>query len=275
MGDAKHFEGREKTQEVLKEFGWFEFLDVPGESAPYGLSAQFWDHTLEQIVGGLWTRPQMNLRDRELIMIALIAATPSKVGLIPHLRNAHFLGFSADSMREILLMVGWYAGWPKAAEAMVLFEEIAAQPDSPYEKLESPSVSEVPQSNPVAQAEHVVGKLGWGNYLGDNCAAMQRYGKAFHEFSMEHLYGGLWARPGLSLRDRELVAIALTLAASSPETLPQHFENAHKLGITAATIIEVILTTAYYSGWPKAGGAVRLLREIVSREGSPYLASEV
>ncbi|WP_137892794.1 carboxymuconolactone decarboxylase family protein [Ramlibacter sp. 2FC] len=275
MADAKHFEGRERTQEILREFGWFEFLDVPGEAAPYGLSAQFWDHTLEHVVGGLWERPQMNLRDRELIMIALIAATPSKVGLIPHLRNAHYLGFSADAMREILLMVAWYAGWPKAAEAMVLFEEIAAQPDSPYRGIETPATDELPQGNPMARAEQVLSRLGWDNHLGDHSAASQRYGRSFHEFSMQHLYGGLWARPGLSLRDRELVAIALTLAASSPETLSQHFENAHKLGITAATLIEVILTTAYYSGWPKAGGAVRLLREIVGREGSPYLASEV
>ena len=56
IGQAKHFEGRERTQEILREFGWFEFLDVPGESAPYGLSAQFWDHTLEHVVGGLWER---------------------------------------------------------------------------------------------------------------------------------------------------------------------------------------------------------------------------
>jgi 4-carboxymuconolactone decarboxylase len=273
MGDPVQFNGRERTQHILKEFGWFEFLDVPGESAPYGLSPQFWDHTLEHVVGGLWDRPQMSLRDRELIMIALIAATPSKVGLIPHLRNAHFLGFSAQAMREILLMVAMYAGWPKAAEAMVLFEEIVSQPDSPYSDDEVSHEMEPGDRN--AQAQQVLGRLGWLNHLGDDNEASQRYGKAFHDFSIQQLYGGLWARPGLSLRDRELLAIALTLAASSPETLPQHFENAHKIGISAALIIEVILTTAYYSGWPKAGGAVRLLREIVSRPGSPYMACEV
>jgi len=275
MGNPVQFDGRERTQEILEEFGWFEFLDVPGESAPYGLSPQFWDHTLEHVVAGLWDRPQMSLRDRELIMIALIAATPSKVGLIPHLRNAHFLGFSARAMREILLMVAMYAGWPKAAEAIVLFEEIASQPDSPYNEVNGEAPSEAAPGEPYAQAQQVLSRLGWLNHLGADSEASRRYGKAFHDFSVEQLYGGLWARPGLSLRDRELVAIALTLAASSPETLPQHFENAHKVGISAALIIEVILTTAYYSGWPKAGGAVRLLRDIVSRPESPYCASEV
>jgi len=275
MADAVQFEGRERSQEILKEFGWFEFLDVPGESAPYGLSPQFWDHTLEHVVGGLWERRQMTLRDRELIMIALIAATPSKVGLIPHLRNAHYLGFSAQAMREILLMVAMYAGWPKAADAFALFEEIVAQPDSPYRALESQSGGEVTPGDAKAQARQVFEALGWNNHQGPDSEAGRRYGKVFHDFSMQHLYGGLWARPGLSLRDRELVAIALTLAASSPDTLPQHFENAHKMGISAALIMEVILTTAYYSGWPKAGGAARLLREIVNRPGSPYAADEV
>ena len=275
MGDPVQFKGRERTQEILREFGWFEFLDVPGESAPYGLSPQFWDHTLEHVVGGLWERRQMSLRDRELLMIALIAATPSKVGLIPHLRNAHFLGFSAQAMREILLMVAMYAGWPKAADAIVMFEEIASQPDSPYNEVDGAVPGEVEPGEPRIQGQQVLGKLGWLNHLGEDSEASRRYGKTFHDFSVEQLYGALWGRPGLGLRDRELLAIALTLAASSPETLPQHFENAHKLGISAALIIEVILTTAYYSGWPKAGGAVRLLREIVSRPGSPYSASEV
>jgi 4-carboxymuconolactone decarboxylase len=275
MTTPADFPGRARTQEILKEFGWFDFLDVPGEIAPYGLSPQFWDHTLEHVVGGLWERPQMNLRDRELLMIALIAATPSKVGLIPHLRNAHFLGFSADAMREILLVVAWYAGWPKAAEAFAQFEEIAAQPDSPYNDVKAEVPDEVPPGGARERADHVFAGLGWDAWRGADSPAAQRYGAAFHEFSRVQLFGGLWARPGLSLRDRELLAIALTLAASSPDTLPQHFENAHKLGISAALIMEVILTTAYYSGWPKAGGAVRLLREIVGREGSPYRASEV
>lgn len=274
IGEAKHFEGRERTQEVLKAFGWFEFMDVPGESAPYGLSAQFWDHTLEHIVGGLWERPQMNLRDRELVMLALIAATPSRVGLIPHLRNAHFLGFSAQAVREILLMVAWYAGWPKAMEAIVQFEEIASQPDSPYAQVpDVPGEIEAPTAE--GRATQVLRKLGWDNHLGPDSEAQRKYGGTFHQAAIEQLYGGLWSRPCLSIRDREMVAIALTLAASSPETLPQHFENAHRIGISAATIIEIILTTAYYSGWPKAGGAVRLLRDIVSRPGSPYNAAEV
>jgi len=274
IGEAKHFEGRERTQEILREFGWFEFLDVPGESAPYGLSAQFWDHTLDHVVGGLWDRPQMSLRDRELVMLALIAATPSRVGLIPHLRNAHFLGFSAQAVREVLLMVAWYAGWPKAMEAIVQFEEIASQPDSPYAKVpDVPGEIEAPTAQ--ARADQVLRKLGWDNHLGPGNEAQRKYGESFHQFAVEHLYGGLWARPCLTVRDREMVAIALTLAASSPETLPQHFENAHRVGISAATIIEIILTTAYYSGWPKAGGAVRLLRDIVSRPGSPYDAAQV
>ena len=51
-----------------------------------------------------------------------------------------------------------------------------------------------------------------------------------YEMSVGHLFGDVWARPGLSLRDRQLVTLAANIAMARPTGNFSHYRSAEKLG---------------------------------------------
>jgi alkylhydroperoxidase/carboxymuconolactone decarboxylase family protein YurZ len=49
-----------------------------------------------------------------------------------HLRYAHNVGITEEEVRELIIQVGFYAGWPKGAHAMARFSAILAEPGNGY-----------------------------------------------------------------------------------------------------------------------------------------------
>ena len=84
----------------------------------------------------------------------------------------------------------------------------------------------------------------------------------------DFLFGEIWARPGLSLRDRELITLT-TLMAVKTDGISTHLRNAHHLGITYDEIKELILQATYYLGTPKGIFAMRKLKEVMAEKAGP------
>lgn len=76
------------------------------------------------------------------------------------------------------------------------------------------------------------------------------------------LFDDVWQRPGLSPRDRSLVTVAVLIAGYRQNELPFHMKKALENGVTREEIIEVITHLAFYSGWPTAGTAVGIARQV-------------
>lgn len=75
----------------------------------------------------------------------------------------------------------------------------------------------------------------------------------FGRASRDFLYGQVWARPGLSRRDRRWVTLTCVSAADSPEPIEEHVHAALASGdIGLAEMLEFVLHFAVYCGWPKA-----------------------
>ncbi|HET7596592.1 MAG TPA: carboxymuconolactone decarboxylase family protein, partial [Burkholderiales bacterium] len=60
-----------------------------------------------------------------------------------------------------------------------------------------------------------------------------------YEMSVGHLFGDVWGRPGLSLRERQLVTLAANIALCRPSGNHSHYLSAMHLGITKEEICEV------------------------------------
>ena len=82
-------------------------------------------------------------------------------------------------------------------------------------------------------------------------------------FTTDVLFGEIWARPGLSLRERELITLGVLMAAKA-DGIALHMRNAHNLGITFDEIKEVILQCTIYLGMPKALFAMRKLKAVMA-----------
>lgn len=76
--------------------------------------------------GQVWSRPNISLRERSMITIALLAAQGQDEEIVMHARAAANTGASLDDIREVLLHVAIYAGVPAANHAFRLIKNSLA-----------------------------------------------------------------------------------------------------------------------------------------------------
>ena len=62
----------------------------------------------------------------------------------------------------------------------------------------------------------------------------------------------VWARPGLSPRDRRLITVAALVALNRTDQLRTHPGRALENGVTQEELVEAITHLAFYAGWPCA-----------------------
>lgn len=89
-----------------------------------------------------------------------------------------------------------------------------------------------------------------------------------YEISVGHLFGDIWARPGLSLRDRQLVTLAANIALARSTGNYSHYRSAQHIGITKDEICEVILQVGHYAGWPTLSNAIRQFTAVLEEDAA-------
>lgn len=82
------------------------------------------------------------------------------------------------------------------------------------------------------------------------------------DWIVDFVFGDVHSRPGLSVRERELVILAAlaTLGSSDPQ-MRAHVRALHAIGASFAEIEEAIIQTAPYAGFPRAINALKVLRD--------------
>lgn len=86
----------------------------------------------------------------------------------------------------------------------------------------------------------------------------------FATITIEWAFGSIFNRPGLDIKTRELAIIAscVTLGTATPQLLA-HIEAALNVGATRQEIIEVILQTGLYAGFPAVTNALLSAKSIL------------
>jgi len=83
------------------------------------------------------------------------------------------------------------------------------------------------------------------------------------ELTDEVLFGDVWARPGLSPRDRSLVTVAALTALGRTDQLRSHLNLALENGVTQEELSEAATHLAFYAGWPAGMTAATTLKEVL------------
>ncbi len=91
----------------------------------------------------------------------------------------------------------------------------------------------------------------------------------FFEAATEHVWGGLWNRPGLELKYRSLVVVSVLAATGHLGELKAHLQGALNLGWTADELREALLQIAGYAGFSAAHEALDVLSEVVNLKETP------
>ena len=114
MSEARR-RGLEKMTEV---YGW-EVGDGPGD---------FFAYTVDHLFAEIWNRPGLTNRDRRLLLIGMLVGSGQEDVLDIQLPAALGNGELTDEqLREIVIFMCHYAGWPRGARLNNQVEAIIAR----------------------------------------------------------------------------------------------------------------------------------------------------
>lgn len=81
-------------------------------------------------------------------------------------------------------------------------------------------------------------------------------------------FGDIYSRPGLALRDRQLVTLGMLTALGGCEPqLDVHINAALNVGLSTEEIVEALMHSAVYCGMPKALNATAVAKKVFAENG--------
>lgn len=83
------------------------------------------------------------------------------------------------------------------------------------------------------------------------------------DYIVEYGYGDIWSRPGLDAKTRELATVSALIALGhcGPQ-LKVHMGGMLRIGWTRDEIVELIIHTSLYVGFPMSLNALTIAREV-------------
>jgi 4-carboxymuconolactone decarboxylase len=83
------------------------------------------------------------------------------------------------------------------------------------------------------------------------------------EIVNEFVWGSIWARPGLAPKHRSMLTVGLLTALNRSQELRTHLRGALNNGVAPEELVEILLHTSVYCGFPAAVEGFRALQEIL------------
>ncbi len=88
------------------------------------------------------------------------------------------------------------------------------------------------------------------DYVDSAVASTNDFNREFQQMVTENAWGAIWARPGLSKKQRSLLNLGMLAALNRPEEFELHFRGALKNGCTLDELKETLLQISVYCGMP-------------------------
>ncbi len=112
-------EARRRGLEKMEQVYGFDMTDGTGD---------FFRYTAEHLFGDIWQRPGLSDRDRRLLLIGMLAGANHHDVLHIQIPAAYAAGeLDAAALREVVILLCHYAGWPVGARVNSIVEETIAK----------------------------------------------------------------------------------------------------------------------------------------------------
>jgi len=111
------------------ERGKKRLAELMGDDHVPPMDGEFMELTVGHVLGDIWTRSGLELRERSLITCAALTALGKEPQLKAHLRGALNVGVSREAVEEMMIHLAHYSGWPTAVNGMRVAHELYAELD--------------------------------------------------------------------------------------------------------------------------------------------------
>ena len=107
----------------------------------------------------------------------------------------------------------------------------------------------------------------------DTMLNQRQISEDMYQLSVGTLFGEIWNRPHLSLRDRQLITLAANIALARPHGTHSHYRSGHHIGITHVEFCEIMIHVGMFGGWPCIAHATSQYLEVLEERGDPMAKS--
>ena len=214
----------------------------------------------EALFGGLWARGDLPLTDRYICVLSSIMLQKNEPQLRQHIRGALKVDLNAREILEVFVQAGLYGGFPTAENAMTIAHEVFAAVGVEV-KVEQDGNESLEELMGMGQnlLEELHGERGTQGYADPS----NKTTGPLYTMAIQFGYGWLWHRAGLTMRQRMISALASFTTLRLESQVKKFGQSALNIGMTREEVVEAVMQTAPYSGFPPALNALVALDEVL------------
>ena len=245
--------GRKKLLEIDGEAG------VRVEETLNGICPDLARYLIEYSFGQIYAREILDNKIKEQAVVAALTAMGTAAPQLKvHIHAALHVGCTPEEIREIIIQMCGYAGFPATLNAIGTLMEV---------------LKETGQTLSEASVHAGSGnRYGRGKELLSQIAPDQErvlretfdpINPDITKYVIEFGYGDIYARGILPIRNRQVATIAaLAAKGTAPSQLRFHIGGGLRAGLTEAEIVEIMLLISIYAGFPAALNGILATREV-------------
>lgn len=126
-GDPPMTDSRAQGLEVFKDMLPGLIPDDATGVRDDGIAGELMELGLDHVFGALWTRPGLDRRSRSLVTLGALIALRASEELKFHFPIALRNGLTIEEVEEVIYHMTGYAGYPAAATARSVAQEVLAR----------------------------------------------------------------------------------------------------------------------------------------------------
>ncbi|QNS41613.1 carboxymuconolactone decarboxylase family protein [Chryseobacterium manosquense] len=252
--------------------GWQKLKEIDGEAGEKvieslkDISPDLGTFIIEYAFGDVYTRDGLDLKSKEIAVVAALTAMGNaQPQLKVHINGALNTGSSVNELKEVILQMSVYSGFPSSINGMNALKEVLAERQIHGFKDEiGKSATETKSLDRLKLGEKELSKL--------DSLQVERLKSAYNDFSpelvkftLEYGYADIFSRDNLSEKYRQIATIsALTALGTAQPQLKFHINAGLNIGLKETEIKEIMLLMTVYSGFPSAINGTNILKEVIN-----------
>lgn len=251
--------------------GWQKLKEIDGEagekviSGLKDISPDLGKYIIEYSFGDIYSRKALDVKSKEIAVVAALTAMASmKPQLKVHINGALNTGSSINEVKEVILQMSVYSGFPSSINAMGAMKEVL------QERKDQNVIDNVGNKATNITTDRLKDGLSVLSSIDPSIVNNLQYGyddiaPELTQFILEYAYSDIYARNNLDKKYRQIATIAaLTAMGNAEPELKFHINAGLNVGLTVEEIKEIMLLMTIYAGFPAAINGINVLKGVLS-----------
>lgn len=218
------------------------------------------------------TNQSLDIKQQSIVSISAFTAKGDLLQLQQALNNGLDAGLTVNEIKEVLVQLYAYAGFPRSLNALQIFMDVLKERKQKGIKDE---LGEEPSPLPANKSKLQFGTEMQTKLVGQRVKGeVFKFAPAIDQFLKEHLFGDIFGRNNLDWKTRELATIsALTALGNVENQLRSHFGVGMYNGLTEGQLYHLVSIIQANIGSKEGIAASQVLQTVLGKNQSVKTAA--